>query len=86
MRLFDEFDADQDGELTVHEVCKALQSRQVEITEDQAGFFMNAGASRGMDPRARRHQFPGLVLHMAEAYVPPVAYPNQRFSPLVKLR
>ncbi|GMH33075.1 hypothetical protein BSKO_00909 [Bryopsis sp. KO-2023] len=85
LRLFDEFDWDHDGQLTVEEVCKALRSRQIEITEDQAKFFIDAVASykEKASPRlASRNQFPKLVLHMAESYVAPVAYPHKRYSTL----
>ena len=35
--IFDEFDADRDGALSAHEVAQALRSRNVAITDEQAG-------------------------------------------------
>ena len=35
--IFDEFDRDRNGSLTAHEVAEALRSRQVQITDEQAG-------------------------------------------------
>lgn len=35
--IFDEFDQNRDGSLTAAEVAAALRSRQVDITDEQAG-------------------------------------------------
>jgi Ca2+-binding EF-hand superfamily protein len=48
--IFDEFDTDRDGLLTAHEVAEALRSRQVEITDEQAG---GMGVKLSRRPRAQ---------------------------------
>lgn len=65
IRLFDEFDKDHDGKLTAAEVSAALQSRQVELTEEQAQLFIDAIDG---EPHhcASREDFPVLVFHMVQ--------------------
>jgi hypothetical protein len=63
--VFDEFDTDGNGALSASEVSSALQSRRVDISDDQVTMFM--AALRYKEPVVKKEQFRDLIVHMAAA-------------------
>jgi hypothetical protein len=51
--IFDEFDRNHDGALSASEVAAALRSRQVEITDEQAGGHAGWGSGLAVVPCKR---------------------------------
>lgn len=64
--IFDEFDQDRDGALTAAEVAAALRSRQVDITDEQAGELATPVACHTVLQRCR-HAVPARRRHTRKA-------------------
>eukprot|EP01025_Chloroclados_australasicus_P011107 TRINITY_DN1480_c0_g1_i1.p4 TRINITY_DN1480_c0_g1~~TRINITY_DN1480_c0_g1_i1.p4 ORF type:complete len:153 (+),score=17.36 TRINITY_DN1480_c0_g1_i1:242-700(+) len=66
MRLFEEFDADGDGHITAVELAQALQSRGVQINEEQAQGFIDTVDKDG-NRTVEKNEFPRLIFRMASS-------------------
>jgi Ca2+-binding EF-hand superfamily protein len=63
--LFEEFDADGDGSLTVDEILNALKSEGVEITRKQVEAFMKT-ADSNENKTIELHEFSRFVFSLAD--------------------
>eukprot|EP01026_Neomeris_dumetosa_P055806 TRINITY_DN5085_c0_g2_i8.p1 TRINITY_DN5085_c0_g2~~TRINITY_DN5085_c0_g2_i8.p1 ORF type:complete len:212 (+),score=19.09 TRINITY_DN5085_c0_g2_i8:71-637(+) len=69
-RMFDEFDEDMDGHLNAKELAHALQSRNVDISEEQAQKFIDAADKSG-NHLIEKEEFAELIHYMATRHFDP---------------
>ena len=62
--LFEDFDYDKDGRLTVDEITSALQSEGVQITREQVKGFVEA-VDANENAVVDKHEFSRLIFEMA---------------------